>query len=340
MKIEAFVTYQQIRDEKKAGGALSRTSSNSITMTTSFFLRITEPNKDGLESKLMLSWAHNSSIGSLPNVFSEMFEAQRCDETFKERRNISFQYHDGAAASILVSKDEKKIRVQACSFDQHWLVLKELTEKLEETFRGYDIFDIVTFDEQIPLKELFEIIDQHNAIRKESTHLRKMLESRTVQFRMIQKRLLNRFKDKNPSPLNNMDFLLNHTYEQIIEMALRIEEHQKASKVVAQQLACCLEVVLLLIKIKARLPEDQYEILRSYLSPCIDSESETGWEEATLASVLHLIKTSLSGQSKSSVVGTSTTKMQELSDTTKLKANIQTLVDKLTQPGIRIDFNL
>jgi hypothetical protein len=35
-----------------------------------------------------------------------------------------------------------------------------------------------------------------------------------------------------------------------------------------------------------------------------------------------------------------TTKMQELSDTSKLKANIQALVDKLTQPGIKIDLKL
>ena len=75
MKIEAIVTYQQVRDEKKAGGgSLLRTASNSITMSTSFFLRITEPNKDGLESKLMFSWNHQNSIGSLPNVFNEMFE--------------------------------------------------------------------------------------------------------------------------------------------------------------------------------------------------------------------------------------------------------------------------
>ena len=159
LKIEAIITYQQVRDEKKAGGALLRTACNSVTMSTSFFLRITEPNKDGLDSKLMLSWIHNTSIGSLPNVVNEMFETQKCDESFKERRNISFQYHDGNAASILVSKDERKIRVQACSFDQQWIVMNELTEKLEETFRGYEIFDIVELDGPISLTELFEIID-------------------------------------------------------------------------------------------------------------------------------------------------------------------------------------
>jgi Bardet-Biedl syndrome 9 protein len=51
---------------------------------------------------------------------------------------------------------------------------------------------------------------------------------------MIQKRLLNRFKDKNPSPLNNLDFLLGHTYNQIIEMAMQLELHKENCKKVSQ----------------------------------------------------------------------------------------------------------
>ena len=87
--------------------------------------------------------------------------------------------------------------------------------------------------DSLPIKELFEVVNENFAIRHESKKLRKLLETRTIQFRMIQKRLLNRFKDKNPSPLNNLDFLLNHTYDQIIEMAMKIEKHNADSKAVA-----------------------------------------------------------------------------------------------------------
>ena len=76
LTITASLTYQQVRDEKKTNGG--------------FFLRLIGPNKDSMDSKMMFSWINNESIGSLPNVFSEMFEAQRCDDSFKERRNISF----------------------------------------------------------------------------------------------------------------------------------------------------------------------------------------------------------------------------------------------------------
>ena len=138
---------------------------------------------------------------------------------------------------------------------------------------------------------------------------------------MIQKRLLNRFKDKNPSPLNNLDFILNHTYEQIINMALTIEKLNKDFKTISSKLACAIEIVLMLLRIKTKMSEDQYDILRSYFSPQIDCDSETGWEEATQASVVHLLKYCLSGQGKSLVLA-GTTKMVELTDTNKLKGNI------------------
>ena len=50
-------------------------------------------------------------------------------------------------------------------------------------------------------------------LKKQRFRMLKDLEQKSIQFRTIQKRLLNRFKDKNPSPLNNLDFLLNHTYD-------------------------------------------------------------------------------------------------------------------------------
>jgi len=87
-----------------------------------------------------------------------------------------------------------------------------------------DNFEITSPD-AIPLPELFSYIDEHNHCRVEISKLRKSLEDRTYQFRTIQKRLLNRFKDKNPNPLNNLDYLLNHTYMQIVESATQIEEY-------------------------------------------------------------------------------------------------------------------
>lgn len=44
---------------------------------------------------------------------------------------------------------------------------------------------------------------------------KEVLEQRAQQFRMIQKRLLTKFKDKTPSPLQNLDTLLEGTFRQV-----------------------------------------------------------------------------------------------------------------------------
>ena len=89
-------------------------------------------------------------------------------------------------ASVLVSKDEKKIRLQTSHFHHQWLLVREFLDRLEEHYRGQQICDVISFaEDSIPLNDLFATIDEHFEIRAEEKRLRKLLESRTVQFRMI-----------------------------------------------------------------------------------------------------------------------------------------------------------
>ena len=62
---------------------------------------------------------------------------------------------------------------------------------------------------------------------------------------------------------------------------------------VAAKLSCGLEVILLLLRLKTKMGDEEYEKLKQYISPSIDNDSETGWEESTLASLLHLLQHSL-----------------------------------------------
>jgi hypothetical protein len=48
------------------------------------------------------------------------------------------------------------------------------------------------------------------------------LNDRAHQFRVVEKRLLVRFKDRNPAPLNNLDLLLRSTHEQLIALGNKV----------------------------------------------------------------------------------------------------------------------
>ncbi len=153
----------------------------------------------------------------------------------------------------------------------------------------------ITYPDAIPLNELFGVIDDHFAHRKELQRLRKELEDRTYQFRVIQKRLLNRFKDKNPSPLNNLDFLLNHTYIQIIEASTHYEQLRTSQALSADRLSASLELILKLIQIRFKISEEEFDMLRAHFS-CEPSvilgldDSENSWEDVTNASLSYLLK--------------------------------------------------
>jgi hypothetical protein len=47
---------------------------------------------------------------------------------------MSFEHHDGSIVSILVSKDNTKIKMQTNHLHCQWLLVKEFVEKLEDMF--------------------------------------------------------------------------------------------------------------------------------------------------------------------------------------------------------------
>jgi Bardet-Biedl syndrome 9 protein len=152
---------------------------------------------------------------------------------------ISFQYNNGVDVTIIVSKNAGRFRLQSSRFEAIWLILQELVQRLQNYFEAEDAgpgeepFKIV-FQEALPLQDFFgiggevlinhytyqvkpfylsnrstfqiqlvplHIVDRHHAVRLQHAAHNTSLGKRAHQFRAIQKRLLMRFKDKNPVPL-------------------------------------------------------------------------------------------------------------------------------------------
>lgn len=76
-----------------------------------------------------------------------------------------------------------------------------------------------------------------------------------MEFRTIQKRLLNRFKDRNPSALNNLDSLLQASYNSIMETATIIENLTMQRNQIASFLANAIVASNILCRVLARLDD-------------------------------------------------------------------------------------
>ena len=119
-----------------------------------------------------------------------------------------------ATASILVSKTSGRYRVQSDCLPALALVLQEVESRLLS--REGDMKTTIRCEDKIPLDEYFSEIGAHFAVRQTLRGIYSDLNDKSHLFRVIQKRLLTRFKEKNATPLGGMDGLMSDTYKQLL----------------------------------------------------------------------------------------------------------------------------
>jgi Bardet-Biedl syndrome 9 protein len=112
--------------------------------------------------------------------------------------------------------------------------------------------------------------------------LKEELGQRTTQFRVIQRRLLAKFKDKTPTPLTNLDMLLKEVYHQILASADEMEEIQQALSHSRCKLGCVTRLILLMIKLMSTASEEDYSDLQAALTSTVYDGEEQVREYITL----------------------------------------------------------
>jgi len=250
---------------------------------------------------------------------------------------LSVQYISGTEATVLVSKSSCRFCVQASEFASLWVLAQELSMRLikyfEEAEQGQQVEDpfTISYQDSLPLHDYFALMDDHFTFRKHLEELRTDLADRTQQYRVIQKRLLVRFKDRNPSPLNHLDTLLALTFEQTVQLTEAIDDVERALRQVSCHLSAATELVLLLVRFRFELDEENFRVLRLHLSPEIFDTVEQGWEEQVDASLIHLLRTSLARNAKDRAALPPPMKVPQ--DTLKLKKRITNVVDRLANGG-------
>uniref|UniRef100_A0A673UJW3 Bardet-Biedl syndrome 9 n=1 Tax=Suricata suricatta TaxID=37032 RepID=A0A673UJW3_SURSU len=271
----------------------------------------------------------NKSPVSLLSLFPG-FASQSDDDQVNV---MGFRFFGGSRVTLLASKTSQRYRIQSEQFEDLWLVTNELIIRLQEYFEKQGIKDFAcSFSGCMPLQEYFELIDHHFELRINGEKLEELLSERAVQFRAIQRRLLTRFKDKTPAPLQHLDTLLDGTYKQVIALADAVEENQDSLFQSFTKLKSATHLVILLIGLWQKLSTDQIAILEAAFLPVQQDTQELGWEETVDAAISHLLKTCLSKSSKEQALNLSS-QLNLPKDTSRLKKHITLLCDRLAKGG-------
>uniref|UniRef100_A0A8D0CJV1 Bardet-Biedl syndrome 9 n=1 Tax=Scleropages formosus TaxID=113540 RepID=A0A8D0CJV1_SCLFO len=288
------------------------------------------PSAPSKNSKYKITIDTNKPPVSLGDIFPEFVE--KSEE--KEGNVLAFQLIAGSTVTVQASKTSQRYRIQSDTFEDMWLVTKELLQRFDTFFAKQGVKDFRnSFAGPIPLQEYFETVDHHFELRVNAEKYQDLLSERAVQFRAIQRRLLTRFKDKTPAPLQNLDTLMEGTYRQVIALADAAEENRALLCQAFARLRSATHLLITLLSLWQGLSADQTSILEATLLPLLQDTPQLGWEECVDAAVSHLLRTCLSRSPKDQALSLSTSQLSMPKDTARLKKHITLLCDRLGKGG-------
>lgn len=236
---------------------------------------------------------------------------------------VNIHYYGGNDVSIQASKSSNRYRIQSDSFESMWLVANEFIKRITKSQKDFSI----VYQDVLPNEEYKNLMDKHLQLRINSERYKEMIEQSSIQFRAIQKRILSKFKDKTPTPLDNLDALLEATYRQITNLADRYESNRNELELTSHSLKCATCLYVLLISLSQNLTKNEIDVLNEVMSIDFVETNDLGWEEIVSASLTNLIRTTLAKNTKEQLVNQQTLKMPQ--DILKIEKSIKTLVDKI-----------
>ena len=315
--ISLSISYTNISDTPKH-------INHSLPLPLALFLNTCMPSKD---AKYKLTLETNIPDTPLLELFSDVIGT---DENLPPNA-IGFQIHtiSHSTVTIILSKSSSRYRIQSEYFEILWIVIEVLKDRLESYSAKSNTSLQLSFIDELPLQDYFIAIDTHFETRIGQLQLLEILSDYAKQFRCIQKRILTRLKDKTPTPLNNLDVLLDGTYRQLLAIGNAEEQAVYKQSTAANILSCFTRLILKLLEISHSLSKEEFNILSHCLSTDVDSPGDIGWEERTDLALTYLLKTSLSRSSKDASV--SLPELELPRDTSKLKKHITLVCDRIAK---------
>ncbi|KAI3361540.1 hypothetical protein L3Q82_012962, partial [Scortum barcoo] len=291
------------------------------------------PSSPAKTTKFKITVDTNQPPVDLNSIFPE-FSAKSED---KDGNSLAFQFLSGGKVTVLASKTSQRYRIQSNSFEDMWPVVKELVQRFDHYFSKVGVKDFKkSFSGPLPLQEYFLSVDHHFQLRVSAQQYQDLLSEQAVQFRAIQRRLLTRFKDKTPAPLQNLDTLLDATYSQVMALAEAAEENRVQLEEAFVRLRSSTHLLVLLLSLWQGLTPDQTAILEATLLPLLQDTPQLGWEESCDAAVSHLLRTCLSRSPKDQATSLAQAGGPVLGlprDTARLKKHINLLCDRIGKGG-------
>ena len=280
--VDIYATYYIKEKNEKT----FQSTSFSLELPLTLFLRVSNENrKDNAQYKITLNT--NKSQLTIPEIFKDLTNDYVDSELVKSKQHIiTFIYPNKSDVTIIVSKNAGRYRIQTNNMEAILFITNQLVRRLNEHFE-YQIE--CSIEDPINFQNYINVINDHFNLYQKKKHDLKELEKYTILYTNIQKSLLNKYQQKNPPQLYSLDFLLKQVYKQINIQSEKIEELNNKIKLCQRDIVIWTELVIYLLKLRSKMSDEHYYILKNAFPLDNIHSNENCWEEVTVTNMCNLI---------------------------------------------------
>ncbi len=288
--IDVYTSYYAREKNDK----IIQSSSISFELPLGLILRVENESKSNLKYHITLE------TNKQPLRINELFDD--LDQSFSDydllRNKTSsclFVYPNKKEVVVNVDKSKGNYLIESDNLECILFITNQIVSRIKEKFNNEVQYCI---NDKFKVKEYFYKVQDHYDLIQKKKDLLKNLEKYTSLYTNLQKNLLNKYQKKTPPKLANLDFFLKTVYKDIINQSDLIEQTQNEIQLIYRDIYIWTETIIYLTKLRARLSEEEYQLLKNVFPLDSINNNENSWEDITYANMMNLNMYYFEGKNK------------------------------------------
>ena len=277
--IDVYTSYYAIEKNEK----IIKSSSISFELPLGLFVKVENEAKSNLKFSITLETDKPSM--KLNDIFDDLDQSFPDYDLIKNKSNsVLFVYPNKKEAAVNLGKAKGTYSIESDNFESILFILNQIVYRLKEKYKDINYW----INDKFKVKDYFFRVKEHYELIQKKKDLLKNLEKYTSLYTNLQKNLLNKYQKKTPPKLANIDFFLKNVYKDIVAESDLVQKTNNEIKSLYRDIYIWTESIIYLTKLRARLNDEEYQLLKSVFPLDNINNNENNWEDITYYNMINL----------------------------------------------------
>ena len=277
--IDVYASYYAVEKNEK----IIKSSYISFELPLGLFVKVENEAKNNL--KYLITLESDKPSVKINELFNDLDQSFPDYDLIKNKtHSCLFIYPNKKEVAINLGKANGSYNIESDNFESILFIANQIVNRLKEKYKDINCW----INDKFKIKDYFMRVRDHYDIIQRKKELLQNLEKYTSLYTNLQKNLLNKYQKKTPPKLSNIDFFLKNVYKDIVAESESVQKANNEIKLIYRDIYIWTETIIYLTKLRARLNEEEYNLLKSVFPLDNINNNENTWEDVTYYNMVNL----------------------------------------------------